>query len=365
MYKICKKCVMDTSDPLIHFDVNDICNHCNSYEENRSKKICLPERRIKLIEKIKEDNKKKKYDCIIGVSGGVDSSYVAYLAKDYGLRALLVHLDNGWNSELATRNIENIVKYTGYDLHTLVINWDEFKDIQQSFFKANVVDLELVSDHAIFATMYKLALKFKTKYILSGENFATEAIMSPNWNWRKSDSKNIKSIHAKFGVMKIKTYPFLGTTRKLWLQFTKRIISIPILDYITYNKESAMEKITECMNWQYYGGKHFESTFTRFYQGYILVKKFNIDKRRAHLSTLINSRQITREEAIQKLKEDVYSKKIQEEDKKLLCKKLSFSEEYFEKYINNGRIEHDFYGSDQKINQFLLNINRLIKKVIY
>jgi hypothetical protein len=192
------------------------------------------------------------------------------------------YLNNGWNSELAVKNVENIVKKTGFDLYTLVINWEEFKDLQRSFFKADVVDLELLSDHAIFATVYKLTREYGVKYLLSGTNFITESIMPTSWSWRKFDSVNIKSIHKRYGSAKLKTYPFMGTVKQIIYQKGKIAQWIHILNYLDFNETKVMEILKDELDWQYYGGKHHESIFTRFYQGYILPKKFNIHKRRAH-----------------------------------------------------------------------------------
>lgn len=350
-YQICTRCVMDTTDPDITFDEHGVCNHCHEYEERKKRLITDPVKRQHALEEIiaqvKNSGKGKEYDCIIGVSGGVDSSYVAYLAKEWGLRGLLVHLDNGWNSELAVKNIENIVAYTGFDLYTLVIDWEEFKDLQRSFFKADVIDLELLSDHAIFATVYRLARKYKVKYLLSGENFETEAIMPKAWNWRKSDAENIKAIHKQFGSKKIKTFPFMSTLVKVIYQYGGLAKSIPVLNYLDYNKEAVMQIIQDKMHWKYYGGKHYESIFTRFYQGYILPEKFNVDKRKAHYSTLINSGQIARDLAIENLKEPTYPINLLQEDYELICKKLAFTENELDEYLKRNTIDHLAYKSDQ------------------
>lgn len=355
---------MDISDPDIYFDEQGICNHCRGYEARLRDNIPDEEdRSLELsnaIKTIKKAGIGKKYDCIIGISGGVDSSYVAYIAKNYNLRALLVHLDNGWNSELAVKNIENIVAYTGYDLFTIVINWDEFKDLQRSFFSANVVDIELLSDHAIMATMYKLSRKYNIKYSLSGENFVTEAIMPISWNWRKSDKRNIKSIHKKFGQKKLKTFPFLSTFTKMLYQYLGICKSIPILDYLAYSKSEAMQEIQKNMNWKYYGGKHYESIFTRLYQGVILPKKFKIDKRRAHLSTLINSGQISRESALNEIKEPTYDESLQKNDVELLCKKLDFTLDYFDSYLSEATVKHSFYDTDEHYIKLLKKLALLL-----
>ena len=359
-YKMCSVCVMDTTDKFITFDDNGVCNHCKQYKQIKDTLIndsCEKEKELqKIIDKIKKSGENRRYDCIVGISGGVDSSYVAYLAKQWELRALLVHLDNGWNSELAVKNVENIVKYTGFELYTLVIDWEEFKDLQRSFFKADVIDLELLSDHAIFAAVRKLTRKYNIRYLLSGENFETEAILPKSWNWRKSDAANIKSIHKKFGSKKLKTFPFMGTIKKIFYQYTGVSQSISILNYIDYNKQTVMAILKDKMDWKYYGGKHYESIFTRFYQGVILPKKFKIDKRCAHLSTLINSDQIKRDEALLLLKEEPYPKELQEEDFNLVCKKLDFSEDELNFYLNRPEKSHLEYKSDE----FIFNLLRRV-----
>ena len=360
-YQICTKCVMDTSDSEIAFDKDGVCNHCHEYVKEKKIFIiddkAVRDQKLKnIITEIKESSKSKKYDCIVGISGGVDSSYVAYLAKKWGLRTLLVHLDNGWNSELAVKNIENIVKKTEFDLYTLVINWNEFKDLQRSFFLADVIDLEMLSDHAIGASVVKLTRQYKINYLLSGQNFVTEAVMPRSWYWRKQDSINIKAIHKKFGSVKLKTFPFLGTIMKTFYQYTTVAKTIPVLDYLDYNKEDVMKTLEKELDWQYYGGKHYESLFTRFYQGFILPKKFGVDKRRAHLSTLINSEQTTREKAIIELENEVYPVKLQEEDFELACKKLSFSRDEMNDYIKRPERPHLNYSSDEYIYQFMRKV---------
>ena len=359
-YQICTKCVMDTTDSEIIFDEDGVCNHCHQYEEGKSKFIIAPEFREeeqnKLIKLLKQNGKNKQYDCIVGISGGVDSSYVAYLAKQWGLKALLVHLDNGWDSELAVKNIENIVKYTGFDLYTHVMNWEEFKDLQRSFFKADVIDLELLSDHAIFATVYKLARKYSVKYLLSGENFITEAIMAPKWNHRKSDLVNIKSVHKKYGTVKLKTFPTMSTWKKIFYQFGGLAQSFPVLKYVEYNKDKVINLLEKEFEWQYYGGKHYESLFTRFYQGYILPKKFGIDKRRAHLATLINSEQISRSDAIEELQREAYPIELQKEDFELVCKKLNFTKDELDKYINRAPKSHYDYDTDEGLFNFMRDV---------
>lgn len=357
---------MDESDKDIFINDNGICNHClyfEAYVKEHIQETAFDEPYIgKKFEYIKSLGKNKKYDCIIGISGGVDSSYVVYLAKKHGLRCLLVHLDNGWNSEFAVDNVKNIVEYSGYDLFTYVINWEEFKDIQKSFFHSDVIDLELVSDHAIFATVFKMAIKNNVKIILSGENLATEAIMPKSWNWRKSDSKNIISIHKEYGTgVKLKTFPFMSTLKRLVYKYLYGIKSISILNYMSYNKNDAISVLEQEMNWRNYPGKHYESIFTRFYQGVILPKKFNVDKRKAHLSTLINSGQISRRNANEILSTPTYDLQLQEQDFVYISKKLDFSRDALEEYLSRPEKSHLSYGSDEWIFNILRKVRSILK----
>lgn len=355
-YQICSKCVMDTTDIEITFDEKGVCSHCYGYEEikkNWPLKEYIKEGKLEsLFFKIKNEKKRKKYDCIIGLSGGVDSSYVAFLAHKYALNPLCVHLDNGWNAELATHNINNIVKKFNFDLYTHVINWREFRSLQRAFFKADVVDLELLSDHAIFGVIIQIAKRHSIKYILSGANIVTEAIMPKTWVHRKQDLKNIIDINKKFGERELKTFPMVSTLKHVFFMYGLGYKVIKPLNYINFNKENIKKLLKKEIGWRDYGGKHYESLFTKFYQAYILPQKFNIDKRKAHLSTLINSSQITREDALEKLKQELYSSKELIDDKDFVLKKLNFTEAWFKEYLKRPRIEHSHYKSDQ----FIYNI---------
>lgn len=367
-YQICTRCIMDTTDPEIEFDSNGLCNHCKKYDELAKKRLFNDIEREKklqeIIARIKKKGYGKEYDCIIGLSGGVDSSYIAYITKKYGLRPLAVHFDNGWDSELAVKNIENIVKKLGIDLRTYVIDWEEFKDLQLSFFKAGVVDIEMLTDHAITAAMYRLADEKGIKYILSGSNVVTEAIMPGSWAHRKSDLRNIEAIQKLYGTKKIKNFPTASALKLIfWYKFVKGIESISLLDYLPYIKKEAMAILEKELGWKYYGGKHYESVFTRFYQAYILPNKFGIDKRKAHLSTLICSGQITREEALDEIKEELYEPKKLVEDKEYVLKKLGLSKNDFEKYMATPPKSHLDYPSDETMFNFLKLIKRIFKQV--
>lgn len=335
-YQICSKCVMDTSDSLIFFDIDGVCNHCHLYDK---KMALLPkghdanEQLENLIAKIKVDGQGKDYDCIIGLSGGVDSTYVAYLVKKvYGLRPLAVHLDNGWNSEISVKNIENIVKKLDIDLFTYVIDWEEFRDIQLSFLKASTPDSEIPTDHAIFTILRKLGKKYKINHVINGINQKTESHHPPMWSQGHSDWKYIKNVQRIFGTKKIKTYPHGNFLTILEDTVSKKWISI--LNYVDYNKNEAKEIIAKELGWKDYGGKHFESTYTKFFQSYILPVKFGFDKRKMHLSSLICSGEITRNEALDELMQAPYPLGDQNNDKEYILKKFGISHEEFQSIMD-------------------------------
>lgn len=367
-YQQCAITVMDTiADPDISFDEDGICNYYYEYKLAEKNDVFTgdsgKDKLIKLVDKIKQDGKGKPYDCLIGLSGGVDSSYVAYLTKQLGLRPLAVHLDNGWNSELAVKNVENIVTKLGIDLYTLVVNWEEFKDIQLSYLKASVVDIEVVSDHAIFATMYKLAKEKKIGYIISGTNVVTEFIMPPSWLYKKMDYANLKSIHNQFGSKKLKTYPTFDFKKHVYYSAVLKLTPISILNYVPYNKQNVKEIITKELNWRDYGGKHYESIFTKFYQAYILPRKFHIDKRKAHLSTLICSGQLTKEEALRELKMPIYNSAELLEDKEYVLKKLELSEDEFEAIMNLPIRHHKEFKTDSNLKEKYMNFLKKTEKI--
>lgn len=367
-YQQCSLSVMDTiADPNITFDEKGICNYYYQYLEDE-KKVFNGEVGAKKLEeivaKIKEKGKIKSYDCLIGVSGGVDSTFLAMKVKELGLRPLAIHLDNGWNSELAVKNIENIMNKLNIDLYTYVLDWEEFRDLQLSFFKADVIDIEALTDHAILAILYQQAMKHKIKYIISGNNVVTEAVLPSAWVFK--DPINIKDIHRKFGKVKLKTFPFLNYYRRFIIEKFLSLEYVQMLNLIDYDKKDAKKQITEKLEWRDYGGKHYESIFTRFYQGYILPEKFKVDKRKAHLSNLIFSGQMTKEEALEELKKPIYAKEQYRTDKEFALKKLGFSESEFENYINRPAVCHKKYAHQKSIFQKIpiLNVLKpLLKKI--
>ena len=353
-YQICTNCILDTNDdPYIFFDENGVCNHCHIYEQVVRKNVFsgVPgEKKLKeLVEQIKSDGKNKEYECIIGISGGADSTYLAYMVKQLGLRPLVVQLDNGWNSEVAVKNIENIINKLEYNLYTYVINWEEFKDLQLSFLKASVVDIEMLTDHAIIAIFYKLAKEKHIKYILTGYNVVTEGVVPSNWVHNKNDLLNIKSIHKKYGKHSISSFPTLGFFKLLYYEKVLKIKIFNILNYISYNKQDAKNIIIKELGWEEYGAKHHESIFTRFYQTYILPQKFNIDKRKSHFSTLICSGQISRETALKEIKKPIYNRQKLLEDKEYVIKKLGLTEEEFECIMKAPQKKHIDYRSIENI----------------
>ena len=282
-YRQCSISVMDNiADPEITFDEKGICNYYYEYIAAEKQFVFQGEEGEKKFEEIitliKSKGKGKKYDCILGVSGGVDSTYLAYLSKKVGLRVLCVHFDNGWNSELAVKNIQNIIEKCGFDLYTYVIDWEEFKDLQISYFNSGVVDLEAVNDLAIFLSLEKICIEFKINYILDGRNVVTETTLP--LAWINKDYQNMLNIHERFGKLKLKSFPTISRWKRNIIDFRNRYTKIMPLNFITYNKEEAKSLIKSEFNWVDYGGKHYESVFTRFYQGYILPEKFKIDKRK-------------------------------------------------------------------------------------
>lgn len=351
-YQRCNQCVMDTTSKLICFDEKGECNFCAKHKEITSKTTGLPfAERQKMfladIEKIKRIGKANKYDCIVGISGGMDSTYLAYLAKQNGLRVLLVHFDNGWNSNHAISNINKIVHYTGFDLHTHVIDWELFKDLQNAYFRASVVDIEVPTDQLIFAALYKIAKQYNIKAILSGENMFTETIMPLDWAFEfKLDYTNLKNIHSKYGERKLNNFPKIGLRQRMQYD-RERIKLYCLINNTDFNYFKVIDTLQKEIGWTNYEGKHFESVFTRFYQGYILPKKFGYDKRLPHLSNLINSGFITREQALKELEKPPYPVKDQMEDLEYILKKWEMTREEFETIMKKPKVSHDEFGYDK------------------
>ena len=304
-YQVCNVCIMDTTDPEIIFDESGQCNHCKKYEDWYESRLNNPisiEERLKLmVEKIKADGVGHDYDCIMGISGGVDSSYLAYYATQIlGLRVMAVHVDAGWNSELAVNNIENLVTKLNIDLHTIVIDWEEIRDLQRSFFLSSVPNCDTPQDHAFVAAMNKEAVKFKHKHVLNGGNMATESILPSYWGYNSNDKTHLIDIHKKYGQVKLKTYPTLSLLERhfIYPYYHKFTVHRP-LELMNFNKEDAKDYLMSNLGWRDYGGKHYESKFTKFFQAHYLPEKFGFDKRRAHLASLFVSKQMSRQDALE------------------------------------------------------------------
>jgi N-acetyl sugar amidotransferase len=348
-YQICTQCILDTSDPKINFDTNGVCNYCHTYKKVESAAL-KPSEAEKYLETVVEEIKqsaKGDYDCIVGMSGGVDSTYVAYLAKKHGLKPLAVHIDAGWNSEIAVKNIESATRTLGIDLETIVLDWQEIRDLQRAYFFASVPDCDVPQDHAFVAGLYKLAAKYNIKYMLSGHNNVTEFILPPAWGYDSNDLTNLLDIHRNHGELKLKSYPCLGLfERTVYFRLFKKLKSFRILNYVSYNKDHVRDFIQKNLGWKDYGGKHFESRFTKFFQAYYLPTKFGFDKRRAHLSNLIASGQMSREGALAEFEQPQYDQVSLEEDKSFFLKKLGFSESQWDEIMQEKPKAHQAYGSD-------------------
>jgi N-acetyl sugar amidotransferase len=331
--QVCSRCIIDDTVKGISFDENGVCPLCKIHD-NLQKKYPLNEesdRELKhLVDKIAKSGKGKKYDCLVGLSGGRDSTYTLYNTVKLGLRPLVVHFDNGWNSDIAVRNIKNITKRLGVDLYTHVADWEEFKDLQRAFLKASVSDAEVPTDWVIFSVLYKVAAAEKVKYIIHGHSFRTEGTTPLMWTYM--DGMYVKQIHKKFGSGKATSFPIMNLLGYLYYTLILGIKQERILNYIQYDEKEVMNLITKEFSWRDYGGKHHESKYTAFFQAYILTRKFNIDKRKLHLSALIRSGQISRKDAMIKVLSDPY--KGGEELLDYCLKKLDFTWEEFDQIMN-------------------------------
>jgi N-acetyl sugar amidotransferase len=341
---------MDTTDPDIWFDEEGVSSHVIRFEAQMADDVRRAQAGERLgeldalVATIKRAGEGKPYDCIVGVSGGVDSSYLALRAVQLGLRPLAVHFDSGWNSELAVDNIHNLVTRLGLDLYTHVVDWREMKDLQLSFFKASVANADIPTDHAFGWVAYHQAKKYGIKYILSGANFASESILPEAWGYDAGDAKHVKGIQKKFGSVKLKTYPLMGLIqRHLWYPLARRIKTVKPLNLMPYIYADAKQAIADELGWRDYGGKHYESVFTRYFQGYYLPHKFGYDKRLAHYSSLILSGQMTRDEALALLETTNYPEALRKQDHEFIAKKLGVSVAQLEEICAQPPVHYSEY----------------------
>ena len=336
----CTNCVMDTTDSAIFFDNKGVCNHCHHFK-NKISKTWFPNtagsiKLQKVFRKVKKERKRFDYDCILGLSGGLDSSYLALVIKKYKIRPLVVHVDTGWNSETAVSNLEKIIKYCNFDLHTHVVNWPEVRDLQLAYLEASVANQDVVQDHVIFASLYHFAVKNQIKYVISGGNIATEGVFPVSWHHAAMDKINLEAIHKKFGKLKLESYKTISFYQYyFYFTLVKRMQVIRPLNYIPYSKVEAFKELQEAIGYKSYPRKHGESRFTKFFQNCYLPTKFGIDKRKPHLSSMVLSGLITREQALEELKKKLYDENELREDKKYIAKKLGITVAQLEEYITS------------------------------
>lgn len=374
-YKVCGSCVMDTTDNGIQFDAKGVCDQCRNFREHVAPHWHPDEvgwaRLMRTAEMIRDAGKRRDFDCILGMSGGVDSSYLAYVAKEQlGLRPLVFHVDAGWNSDLAVSNIERVVEGLGLDLFTEVIDWDEMRDLQLAFFKAGVPNIDTPQDHAFFATMFRFADRYDVRYILTGANISTECVKNPlEWMYYQSDSIHLRDIHRRFGTRPLEKFPLTTILKhKIWLRYVKGIQVVRPLDQVPYVKADAMRRLQERFGWQPYTQKHFESRFTRFYEGWWLPRRFGYDTRRVQYSSLILTGQMTRDEALEKLTQPAIDDETGQREFRFVASKLGITPEELQRYFEmpkrtfrDYRSQRQLYAVGSRVMK-LLGLERAIKR---
>ncbi len=365
-YQQCTRCLMDTSDPIITFNQKGECNHCEEFIEKRSLHKYQGEisdhKLTAIVEEIKKSGKGKEFDCVVGLSGGIDSSYAAYIAKKHGLRVLAVHMDNGWNSEEAVLNIKNIAQKLDIEYESYVLDWHEFKDLQLAFLKASVPEADTPTDIAILSALHKVAAKYGIKHIISGGNFATEGILPKHWHYNAKDLTYFSHIYKRFGTGRLRKFPTFGFLSEMYYKFVKGIKMVYLLNYVPFDKDEAVELLKKELDWKYYGGKHYESKYTGFIQSYYLYEKFGIDYRRATFSSQICIGAADRESALEVLKSKSYSDEKVKEEKKYIAKKLGVSEHEFEEILKLPPHWYTDYPNDEKRLRFIYNTYRKLFK---
>lgn len=360
----CTRCVMDTSDPDIAFDAHGVCSHCIGFD-TITRRHWFPNEEGRAIwsnyvDRIKAAGHGQEYDCILGLSGGVDSSYLALKVHEWGLRPLVVHVDAGWNSELAVANIEAIVKHCNYDLHTHVVDWEEMRDLHLAYLRAGIPNQDVPQDHIFFASLYHFATRNRIRYILSGGNLATEAIFPQSWHGSAMDAINLKAIHGQYGDRPLQQYKTISFFQYyVWYPFVKKMRTVRPLNYMPYDKSMAIGVLVDTIGYKPYGRKHGESQFTKLFQNYYLPNRFGYDKRRPHLSSLIVSGQMTREEAIAKLEEPLYDLEELEVDIAYFCKKLRISRQQFDEFMNGPKRSHTDFPTWAKSYRILKGLQAL------
>lgn len=366
-YQICTNCVMDTSDTCISFNEEGVCDHCQDFNQNvkpnwHVNENSRQELRNKM-DQIKKAGSKNDFDCILGISGGVDSSYLLHIAvKEFGLKPLVFHVDGGWNSELAVHNIQMLVDKLGLDLYTEVINWEEMKDFQLALFKSGIPYLDIAQDHAFVATLYKFADKYNIKYILNGGNISTECVRNPKkFYYYGTDMLFLKDIIKKFGTIKMNSYPFSSIFKhKIYLRYIRGIEVVKPLNFIPYIKENALHLLEREYNWKVYPQKHFESRFTKFFESYWLPERFGFDPRRIQYSSLILTNQMTREDALRKMEKSSYDIDTIDDEFSYIATKLGIMTDQLNEYFN---MEKKYYWDYNNISS-IFDVGAKVLKAI-
>ena len=366
-YRICTNCIMDTTDSKITFDSRGWCDYCRNFYANilpnwhpnkKGEDLIRP-----LIDKIKKEGRGKDHDCLIGISGGLDSSYVTYTAvAKFGLRPLIFHCDAGWNSDLSVSNIQKIIEGLGLDLVTEVVNWEEMKDLQLAFFKSQVAFVDTPQDLALFSAIYNYAAKNDFKYVITGGNYSTECVReSLEWTYFSTDMRHVNDIHTRFGTRPLETFPTCDILKyKLYYRWVKGIQVIKLLDSVPYLKRDAIKELSERFAWQPYPQKHYESRFTRFYESYWTPKKFGYDKRRAYLSSEILTKQLTRDEALERISKPELDQATMAREFEYVAKKLGLTvAEFQEIFSGENKTFHDY-----KNNLFLITLGARLSRML-
>lgn len=355
-YQICSNCVMDTTDSAIVFDEKGVCDHCNTFYTQVQPNWDTGEKGqqalARMVEGIRKAGKGRDFDCIIGMSGGIDSSYLVYAAKEVlGLRPLVFHVDAGWNSQIAVNNIERLVDGLGLDLFTEVIDWEEMKDLQRAFFRSGVPHIDTPQDHAFFATMYKFAVRHGVRHILTGANLSTECIRNPlEWMYFQSDVRQIRDIHRRFGDRPLTNFPLSPILwHKVWLPYVRGIRVLRPLNHMPYIKAEARQLLMDRFGWQPYPQKHFESRFTRFYESYWLYERFGFDVRKVQFASLIVTGQMTRDEALEELKKLPYDPATIHQEIEFVANKLDISSDELMGYMTQPKKTYRDYANQQEI----------------
>jgi N-acetyl sugar amidotransferase len=365
---------MDTTHAEIEFDAHGVCNYCHGYDAIVAR-TPSPVQAAAILEsslaRIRADGKRGDYDCILGLSGGVDSSYLALKCKDWGLRPLLIQFDNGWNSELAVHNIHAVCKTLGFDLHTEVVDWSEFRDLQMSFIRAGVANIEAPSDHGIFACMYRMSRRHRVRWVITGVNFATEAC-NPlgekakrvfSYGYSYGDLLHLRALHRRFGSRPLKTFPTMGTLLRRGYEFSGLIRRFDPLNYMNYNKADAIAELQQRAGWRPYPRKHFESVITRFHQSYFLPVKFGMDKRRLHLSGLIWSGQLSREQARHELAEPICPPELLNQDREYVLKKFGITRSELDMIMSSTPHDYSEYPNLLNLERCILNVFRFAGRI--